>query len=103
MKDYQDIHRFKKYVRALLGPRRTRRVHYQLNGLVPVSVCKHMYMTLAYRQFAHDPKNMAVTGIYLLHKSWCKRQKNDHMIATLELYALAGKNSEYSVKYYSNE
>jgi hypothetical protein len=26
---------------------------------------------------------MAVTGIYLLHKSWCKRQKNDHMIATL--------------------
>jgi hypothetical protein len=34
----------------------TGRVHYQLNGLVPVSVCKHMYMTLAYRQFAHDPK-----------------------------------------------
>jgi hypothetical protein len=27
---------------------------------------------------------MAVTGIYLLHKSWCKRQKNDHMIATLD-------------------
>jgi hypothetical protein len=26
---------------------------------------------------------MAVTGIYLLHKSWCNLQKNDHMIATL--------------------
>jgi hypothetical protein len=28
------------------------------------------------------PKNMAITGIYLLHKSWFNIQKNDHMIAT---------------------
>jgi hypothetical protein len=30
-------------------------------------------------------KNMAVTGIYLLHKIWCNIQKNDHMIATIAL------------------